>query len=766
VNSALRIRVSGVVQGVGFRPFVWRLAHELELAGWVRNDASGVEISAEGAQSGLDRLLERIAREAPPLARVEAVRSWAERPSGTRGFSIARSAGGTPATAIGPDTAPCAECLAEMFDPRGRRWRHAFITCTNCGPRFTITQRLPYDRANTSMAPFALCADCEREYADPQDRRFHAEPVCCPACGPQLHLVDGEGRRRQEDPQGEALREALRLLRAGAILAVKGLGGYHLACDASNAQAVARLRERKMREEKPFAVMGAGLASLRRVASISEREEELLEAPERPVVLCEAAAPPSAPSIAQEVAPGLSTLGLMLPSTPLQYLLFHEAAGRPAGTDWLEREQGLLLVMTSANPGGEPIVIGDQEARGRLAGISDAWLAHDRSIVVRCDDSVRSARGFVRRARGFTPRAIGLARGGPPVLALGGWFKSTACLTRGREAFVGQHVGDLDNAASCAFLAETVAHLEAILETAPQAIACDLHPDFPSTRLAQAHAQERGLPLVQVQHHHAHIASVLAEHRAPGPAIGLAIDGVGLGADGEAWGGELLRVEGAKCERIARIAPLRLPGGDAAAREPWRMAASALHALGRGGEIEARFAREAGARTIREMLDRELRSPPSSSLGRVFDAAAGLLGTRSRVAYEGQAAMELESLAMRHAPGALGVGPWEIGPDGTLDLLPLLAALEGEGDPARGAALLHDTLALALAHWMARAARAHAIPVLAAAGGCMLNRRLAGGLREHLRRLGFALLEARELPPNDGGLSLGQAWVAMCSLES
>ena len=763
MNAALRIRVSGIVQGVGYRPFVWRLAHELDLAGWVRNDAAGVEIAAEGGAAQLSDLLERLQREAPPRARVESVRSWAAAPEGARGFAIARSAAGAAATAIGPDAAPCAQCLEEMFDPLARRWRHAFITCTHCGPRYTITRRLPYDRASTSMAGFPLCRACRAEYEDPDDRRFHAEPLCCPGCGPRLQLLDEAGSAADGDP----LEWVLALLRAGAIVAVKGLGGYHLACDARQPEAVARLRERKLREQKPFALMGQGMTALRALALVDAEEEALLRSPERPIVLCRRRDGPRAEAGGElaGVAPGLARLGLMLPATPLQYLLFHEAAGRPRGTGWLEDASSLLLVMTSANPGGEPLVIGDEEARARLAGIADAWLAHDRRIVVRCDDSVRSGATFVRRARGYVPAAIGLARGGPAVLALGGWFKNTACLTRGARAYVSQHVGDLDNAAACGFLEETVAHLEATLEIRPQALACDLHPDFHSTRLARRLAEERGLPLIGVQHHHAHLASVLAEHGASGPALGLALDGVGLGSDGEAWGGELLQVSGARFERLGHIAPLRLPGGDRAAREPWRMAASALHALGRAQEIEARFAGRPGAAVLRRMLEQGIRSPWTSSLGRVFDAAAALLGVCEMAGYEGEAAMRLEACAEELAPGAAGTGAWNFRTDGSLDLLPLLDALAAERDAARGAALFHDTLAEALAEWLARAAGDAGVRSLAAAGGCLLNRRLAAGLREGLRRRGLHLLEARHLPPNDGGLSLGQAWVALHTLE-
>jgi len=758
MNSARRIQVTGEVQGVGFRPFVWRLARELDLQGWVRNGPGGVEIAAEGGTDRVEALLARIRGEAPPLARIESVRDWGVPSLGALGFRIEASEAGAPArTAIGPDTAPCEDCLGELFHPGGRRWRHPFITCTQCGPRFTLTHRLPYDRAQTSMAGFALCARCSAEYLDPADRRFHAEPTCCPHCGPSLWLERG-GRRMLE--HADPVHGALSLLQQGAILAIKGLGGFHLACDARNADAVARLRERKNREAKPLAVMGAGLASLEDIAQPGPAERELLRSAARPVVLC-----PWSPGRLAGIAPGLARVGLLLPSTPIQYLLFHEAAGRPSGIGWLEEPQPLLLVMTSANPGGEPIVAGNAEAQERLAGIADALLVHDRGIVMRCDDSVRSARGFVRRARGYVPRRIGLSRDGPSVLALGGSLKVASCLARGDEAFVSQHVGDLDNAATCRFLEESVHHLEEVLEAVPEAIACDLHPDFHSTRLARRLASERGIPLLTVQHHHAHIGSVLAEHRFEGQALGLALDGFGLGGDGGAWGGELLHVQRARCERLGHVRELALPGGDRAAREPWRMAASALFALGRGDEIERRFADEPGARTVHDMLRRQVNSAPTSSMGRYFDAAAGLLGVAGVSRYEGEAAMRLEALAGGADAGAAREDGWRIDARGMLDLLPLLAILADEKDAARGAATFHATLAQALAEWAAWGAHRAGADAIAAAGGCLLNARLAADLGAQLRARGMLLLEARELPPNDGGLALGQAWVARHRLE-
>ncbi len=760
-----RVVVRGIVQGVGFRPFVWRLASELALAGWVRNDARGVTIEVEGERSRIDRMVRRLTADSPARARVDSVvvESCALAQAGP-GFAILESGAGRAATAIGPDGAICAECLDDLFDPTGRRYRYAFTNCTHCGPRYTIARELPYDRATTSMAAFQQCPDCLAEYTSPADRRFHAEPNACPACGPRLSLHAASGAaERDADP----ISSTLSRIRRGEIVAIKGLGGFHLACDARNADAVARLRERKARDEKPFAVMVSGVSAVANFAQMSRGEQALLESAERPIVLLRKTS--AADGALAGVAPGLAWLGVMLPYTPIHYLLFHEAAGRPAGTAWIDGGTDLALVMTSANPGGEPLVTRNEEAFARLSGIADAFLLHDRNIVTRCDDSVLRATGegsgaqfqFVRRARGYTPRAIRLARPGPSVVALGGHFKNTVCVTRGDEAFVSQHVGELDNAPTASALVDTVEHLVSILAIEPEVVAHDLHADYFSTRHAARLASRWGVPMCGVQHHHAHIAAVVAEHRVTHPVLGLALDGVGLGTDGTAWGGELLHVDGARCQRIGRIAPLRLPGGDRAAREPWRMAAAALHRAKRGGEIVARFADEPAAATVATMLERGFQSPETSSMGRWFDAAAGLLGVRRRMAFEGQAAMLLEGLAERHGTVAPDHGLYAIDAANELDLTALALRLADERDAGFGAALFHATLVAALGEWAARAVDTLDVTTIACGGGCFLNAILARGLRSRLAVRGITMLEAREVPPNDGGLSLGQAWVAM-----
>lgn len=754
-------RVRGLVQGVGFRPVVWRIARELGLSGWVRNDGAGVCIAVAGVQ--LAEFAARLRSEVPRLARIDAIDEEPCTVAG-EGFSIVESMGGDVKTAIGPDAAICPACLADICNPASRRWRYAFTTCTHCGPRYTLSQRIPYDRAQTSLSGFPLCEPCHAEYVDPQDRRFHAETTCCPDCGPQLRLLDTGGQPVAGDP----IAETLGLLRAGKIVAIKGLGGFHLACDARNPVAVAELRERKQREAKPLAVMGLNPASLHSVAVAGDDERTLLRSLAAPIVLC-----PKGVEELPGVAPGLAWLGAMLPATPLHVLLWHEAAGRPVGTAWLDEVNELLLVMTSANPHGEPLVIGNDEALARLAGhdepIADAFLLHDREIVTRCDDSVVRATPqgpvFIRRARGYVPVPIPLAEEGATVLALGGYLKNTICVMKGREAFLSQHVGGLDNVAAIAFQEETVAHLLDILDVRPDIVAHDLHPDFPSTHLALRLAAEFKVPALAVGHHHAHIAAICAEHGGKQAVLGLAIDGVGLGPDGAAWGGELLRVDGASCTRFGHLQALAMPGGERAAKEPWRMAVSALHGAGLayrvGGWINQYYpGRDPGP--LLTMLDRKLRCPPTTSLGRWFDAAAGLLGIRDLMQFEGQAAMELEGLAARHAPVDPLPGGYVLRDNGrVLDLSPLLLALMGcKNDAAYGAALFHATLAAGLSAWLVAALERPAGASVAVSGGCAMNAVLMAALRGHLQALGVGLLEARRAPPNDGGLALGQAWVA------
>ena len=735
-TERLRIRVKGQVQGVGFRPYVYNLALRYGLTGWVCNDGGGVNIEVQG--DGVKAFVTDLSAETPPLASVEELIQTQLPLQQEAGFNIHTSQSGQVTTAITPDAAPCEACLAELFNPQSRYYRYPFLNCTHCGPRYTLTQSLPYDRAQTSMAAFPMCDACVREYQDPDNRRFHAQPTACPACGPRLSIQ---------------VAEIVNRLQQGQILAIKGLGGYHLVCDAANEQAVQRLRRRKNREEKPFAVMVANRASVQRLAECDVDSASLLEDHARPIVLLRKKnGAPLAPSI----APGLHWLGLMLPYTPIHYLLFHEAAGRPVGTEWLHQPQELVLVMTSANPGGEPLVIDDAEAQRRLAGIADTIVSHDRSILVRTDDSVMrvvdGVPGFIRRARGYVPRAIKLGCELPPTLAVGAHLKNTFCLTRGDEAFLSQHIGSMDNPETIRFFEETLEHLMNILQVTPECVAHDAHPDFYSTR----YAASLGLPTVAVQHHHAHLAAVAAEHQLNEPAIGLALDGFGLGENDDSWGGELLFIDGVRYSRLGHLAPLRQPGGDSAARQPWRLAAAVLEQLGRGGEITGRFRGMRGAEHLEELLTRKILCPSTTSCGRLFDAACGLLGLQPVTSFEGQAPMRLEGLVTRTEVMHNG---WHI--EGKiLDLLSLLARLADCDDAVSGANLFHGTLIAALAEWSAQAAQRAAVRTVLLGGGCLLNHVLATGLIRRLQDYGLQPLTARQVPPNDGGLSLGQAWVA------
>jgi hydrogenase maturation protein HypF len=725
--------VRGRVQGVGFRPFVHQLATANGLTGWVRNDEQGVLFEVQGSAAA--QMPRWMTERAPPLARVDAV-EVEELPtlSSDSGFVIeASEKGGRAKVAIGPDAGVCAACIDEVCTPTARRYRYPFTTCTHCGPRYTITHSLPYDRPQTSMARFPLCADCEREYGDPADRRFHAQPLACPACGPHLSA---------------SLESIAATLQGGGVIALKGLGGFQLVCDATNEAAVSRLRARKQRDGKPFAVMVSSLASARRLVELSAEESRLVTSWQRPIVLARRA---EALSLANSVAPGLAWLGVMLPTAPLHLLLFHELAGRPDGVAWLDSPLDVALVVTSANPGGEPLVITDAEAKAKLGGLADLVVTHERDVLVRNDDSVTrvvaGAPTVLRRARGYVPGAVKLPRAGPPVLALGGHLKVTVCLTRGDEAFVSQHVGDLDDAATFSFLQETVAHLEKTLEVKPEAVGHDLHPDFLSTRLAQS----LGLPTVAVQHHHAHLAGVLAETGRTGPTIGLALDGFGLGTDGGSWGGELLRLDGATFQRLGHLSPLRQPGGDRAAREPWRMALAALHRLGL--DTVPRGAPAEQLALVRQALQRGFNAPWTSSCGRLFDAACGLLGVMSIATYEGEAPMRLESQVT--TPTVLR-GGWRV-VDDTLSFDPLLEALVSM-NPRDGANCFHGTLAAALVDW----ATPHVMGgVIALSGGCMMNGVLADLLVRGFADRGVTALLNRVVPANDGGLSLGQAAVAL-----
>lgn len=729
----LRLRLRGAVQGVGMRPFVHGLAARHGVSGFVLNDGDGVVIEAEGVD--LERFVAALGAEKPPLAAIDALEREAIPATGEAGFRIVESVASKARTRVPADAATCEACLDDLFAPESRFHLYPFVNCTHCGPRYTITACLPYDRPQTAMAGFPMCEACARDYRDPENRRFHAEPIACPACGPRLtHPVE----------------TIVTAIRAGGIVALKGIGGFHLMCDARSAAAVGELRRRKIRDAKPFAVMVANEASLAGLVTARREELDLFRSAAAPIVVMDAVAGALAP----QVAPGLSRLGVMRAYAPLHHLIFWEALGRPEGRAWRAAANDLVLVATSANPGGEPLVIDDEDAQRRLGGIADLIVGHDRPIVIRADDSVTQviagAPSPIRRARGFVPDPIDLGADGPVVLATGAHLKATVTVTRGREAFVSQHVGDLDTVETVKFYRETAAHLLSLLDVRPEIVACDLHPDFRSSRFAL----EFDAPVLPVQHHAAHVAAIAAEHGHSGPILGLALDGIGHGDDGGAWGGELIRLDGAAWTRLGHLAPLALPGGDKAAREPWRMGLAALQAIGRLDRARDLFAGETALDPLLARLAAG-REATTTSCGRLFDAAVGLLGSRRRQDHEGQAAMELEALV---GTPTLGSGLFTLA-GGVLDFAPLLAELARPGLDARGGAeLFHGALidgftALAAAH----AARGDRI---ALGGGCLMNRVLAEGLVARLAEHGLTALLARRVPANDGGLSLGQAALA------
>ncbi|WP_242395261.1 carbamoyltransferase HypF [Anaeromyxobacter oryzisoli] len=748
-----RFALTGAVQGVGFRPFVYRLAHETGVTGRVWNDAAGVTIEAFGHAAALDRFADRLVRDRPPAAVVDAVAVESIPPEPAAGFEIAAS-GGAPErrVAIPPDLATCPDCLRELRDPANRRFRYPFTNCTSCGPRFTIALGAPYDRPATTMARFTLCPACAREYGDPLDRRFHAQPNACPVCGPRVEVRDAGGARVEvPDP----VAHVAAALRAGAVAAVKGIGGYHLACDATSDEAVGTLRARKRREEKPLAVMVADLEAARALADLSGAEADLLASAERPIVLCRRR--PGAP-LAAGIAPDSPLVGLLLAYAPLHHLLLADA-GRP-------------LVMTSANLSDEPIAFEDDDALRRLRGIADVFLVHDRPIASRCDDSVaRTIAGrpvVTRRARGFVPRPVRLARRFlRPVLAVGAQLKNACCLARGEEAVLGPHVGDLDGLETYAAFEGAIARLEAFLALRPEAIACDLHPLYLSTRYARERAAALGVPLVEVQHHHAHAAAAMAEHGLDGPVLALAWDGTGLGADGAAWGGELLLAEPGRFERLATFRPLALPGGDKAIRDPWRVALAALRdAFGDAAPLDALplFAEvdRAERAVVDRMLAAGLNAPLAHGVGRAFDAAGALVLGRPRARYEGQLALALDNAAHGHdgAPYPFDLEP---GPPERVDLRPAWRALVADvvAGVHAGAvsARFHATLVRAGAELVRRAARAVGRLPVVLTGGCFQNARLAEGLLGELDGA-FEVYLHGQVPPGDGGLALGQALVA------
>ena len=812
-----RIVLTGVVQGVGFRPHVARLAARHALAGWCRNTSMAVVVEAEGPEAAVRAFTHALTNEAPRLARIVGCEVAVRRPEGGTGFVIVPSEPeATGRTLIPPDVATCPDCLRELTDPADRRYRHPFITCTNCGPRLTIITDVPYDRPATSMADFPMCPACAAEYGDPADRRFHAQPIACPDCGPSLRLLDPDGRLRdtgRDAPStGRILAQVTSALAAGRIVAIKGIGGFHLAVDATNESAVRRLRARKRRPHQPFALMARDEATAAAIVELCAAGRALLGDPARPIVVLPTASTPGsvptgavsaavAPVIAPSVAPGLGELGVMLPYAPVHHLLLDGAIP--------------VLVMTSANPSGEPLVSAESEAIRRLGNIADVILSHDRDIVVPCEDSVWMLDGDdplpVRRSRGYAPLPVPLVAHAPPtgaaaelnpsapaptVLAAGAEIKNTVGLTRDGWAFISAHVGDLATLAGRRQHEATAAALVAFHRSPPQVVAADAHPGYASRSWAQAAAQAYGVPLVTVQHHHAHLAALAAEHGliGAGPVLGIVADGTGYGCDETIWGGELLLLTdgGARFERLGMLRPWPLPGGDAGVRHPGRQAVAALAAAGLDPTATAPYARlGAAAPTIAALVGRPTGWVATSSAGRLFDVVAALLGVRQEVSYEAQAAIELEALARRAdgavplpAPCVTAHQPDPDRPDApgllVADPRPLLAALAAdpvasaaastdaggaEAARARWALAFHDWLAAAFVAMAEPAARRYGVRAVALTGGCFQNRLLLAATRRRLAESGLGALTHRVVPPNDGGLALGQCAVAAVGIS-
>ncbi len=745
-NERVRAVVRGAVQGVGFRPFVYRLARELRLSGWVRNDGRGVFIEAEGVGTGLRDFLVRLEREKPPRAIIQSLEFSFLDAVGYAGFVIRESEGGGARSAfIMPDIAPCAQCLHEIFQPGNRRYRYPFTNCTNCGPRFTLIEDLPYDRPRTSMKAFKMCALCQREYDDPADRRFHAQPNACPSCGPHLELWDAAGNVLAA--HDDALHHAAEEVRSGRILALKGLGGFQLIADARSELVVRRLRKRKHRAEKPFALLYPSLDLVRRDCHMSQLEERLLLSPEAPIVLLHGWSPPLAPS----VAPGNPTLGVMLPSTPLHHLFM--------------RDLGFPVVCTSGNLSDEPICIDEHDALARLEGVADYFLVHNRPIVRPMDDSVvRVVRGremVLRRARGYAPLPVHLKSNTPPVLALGAHLKNAVAISVGREAFLSQHIGDLETSEAHAAFRKTAADLPRLYDASPEVVACDLHPDYLSTKYAAQLASELGVPVHAVQHHWAHVLSCMAENEVEYPALGVAWDGTGYGTDGTIWGGEFLLAREDGFTRVAHLRQFRLPGGEAAIREPRRAALGALYEIFGAKAFSftdlapVRDFQESELGVIRQMLTKEFQTPITSSAGRLFDAVAALTGLRQQSTFEGQSAMELE-FAIHCCVGE----SYEVDLKSTapviVDWQPMFEEivndLRRQVAPGVIAAKFHNAMVEAIL----LVARHVGLTRVVLSGGCFQNRYLTERTVQRLIEAGFRPYWHQRVPPNDGGVALGQ----------
>ncbi|MBW2410211.1 MAG: carbamoyltransferase HypF [Deltaproteobacteria bacterium] len=754
-TAARRIDVNGIVQGVGFRPFVYNLARQYDLKGEVANTAAGVSILIEGPRESIRAFESDLAEKCPPLAHVVEITGRSESVQPYAEFQIVKSREqARMSTLISPDVSICDDCLRELFDPGDRRYLYPFINCTNCGPRYTIIDDIPYDRPKTSMRHFKMCAACQAEYDDPTNRRFHAQPNACEQCGPHVSLHD---HRRKPITTDNPIKAAADCIRQGRIVAVKGLGGYHLVVDALNREAVLRLRKRKLREEKPFAIMSADLNGIREYARVRPEEETLLTSIQRPIVLLQKKNPSP---ISEAVAPGNKYWGVMLPYTPLHYLLLKQGFS--------------ALVMTSANLSEEPIAIDNGDAFKRLVDIADYFLTHDRDIYLRSDDSIlkhtAGHKRYIRRSRGYVPIPIFLNQTGPAILACGAELKNTICLTKGDKAFLSQHIGDLENMMTLDFFKLTVAHLQRILEIQPETIACDMHPDYLSTQFAKEQANIR---LIEVQHHHAHIVSCMAEHRLEGAVIGLAFDGTGYGPDGTIWGGEVLVAEAKRFERVAHLDEVPMPGSSTAIKQPWRMALSYLLATFGDNlpDLGLPLLKQIEAQKINiivEMMEKGVNCPQTSSLGRLFDAVAAIAGIRQRVNFEGQAAMELEMLAGGHSDSIYDIQWTSQAP---IKILPqtiirgVVQDIQNGKSPAEISDKFHQTLIALFTEICALIRDRHDLNRVVLSGGCFQNSLLLRGLIGQLEAHNFEVYAHRQVPANDGGIALGQALIAAAIAE-
>ncbi len=763
--NGLKIHITGIVQGVGFRPFVYNLAVSLNLKGWVKNTSAGVVIEADGDKEKLDLFLQKLQDDAPPLSRIDGFSASFRPASGFSSFDIIHSESVDGAfQPISPDVAICDDCLRELFDPNDRRYRYPFINCTNCGPRFTIIKDIPYDRPFTTMAEFKLCPDCEREYKDPTNRRFHAQPVACGVCGPKVWLETKDERGKKDGD--EAFQETQCLLTEGKIIAIKGLGGFHLACDATNANAVTELRNRKLRVDKPFALMMPDLETIEQHCFVSEAEKELLTSPARPIVLLKKK-PES--TIVEEVSPKQEWLGVMLPYTPLHYLLFTNSLFT-------------ALVMTSGNLSEEPIATDNNEARERLAKLADVFLMHDRYIHIRCDDSVvrvfednrklsivnRKSIYPIRRSRGYSPFPVKLPFDITQILATGSELKNTFCITNGNYAFLSHHIGDMENYETLNSFEQSVEHFERLFRVKPVAIAHDMHPNYLATRYAINRAERENLPTIAVQHHHAHIAACMAEHGLTEPVIGVSFDGTGYGDDGEIWGGEFLVADYETYKRMFHLEYFPLPGGDAAIKKPARTALALLWSLGLEWDDRLNSVKEFCAEdqvTLRVQLEKKINTPMTSSMGRLFDAVSALAGVRQKVNYEGQAAIEFEAMADSDEAGhyVFGVESGQVRVRGVVEALvnDVMAGVSEQKISAR----FHNGLAESVRETVQKISVETSLQSVILSGGVWQNITLLRRTLSLLRNDGFEVYIHREVPTNDGGISLGQVVIAASRLR-